>query len=333
VVPSFDIPKNEDYKIAIPALSFFEMNNAMLIFKPDVIHISSPSFLGRYAVDYAESHNIPCITIYHTHFISYIDYYFKDIKLLIDPVKAFVVSRNRSFYNSCDIVLVPTNALIEELASYEFEESKMRLWRRGMNTNLFSPSKKDESIKHFLPSKKPVVLFVSRLVWEKNLQTLIDFYKVNEEKGSAYELVIAGDGVAKAELQSKMKNATFLGNLSHEELSNWYATGDAFLFTSDTETYGNVVVEAMASGIPVVVADAGGPKDLVEQGVTGIKCHPHKAIEFYDSIHEILNNEELKNTMITNALAFSRSLNWEVLAKEYFAMVDELYEIKVSKLD
>ncbi|MBK7223014.1 MAG: glycosyltransferase [Saprospiraceae bacterium] len=77
LVPSIEIPKNEDYKMAIPALAFFEMNNAMLIFKPDVIHISSPSFLGRYALDYGRNHQIPVITIYHTHFISYIDYYFK----------------------------------------------------------------------------------------------------------------------------------------------------------------------------------------------------------------------------------------------------------------
>jgi glycosyltransferase involved in cell wall biosynthesis len=328
VVPSFEIPKNEDYKIAIPALSFFEMNNAMLIFKPDVIHISSPSFLGRYAVDYAQSHNIPSITIYHTHFISYIDYYFKDVKLLIDPVKAFVISRNRSFYNSCDIVLVPTNALAEELSSYEFDESKMRLWRRGMNTNLFSPVKKDISIKNILPSQKPVVLFVSRLVWEKNLQTLIDFYIVNENKGSNYQLVIAGDGVAKIELQEKMPNAVFLGSLPHEELSKWYATADVFLFTSDTETYGNVVIEAMASGVPVVVADAGGPKDLVEHGVTGMKCHPHKAIEFYDNIVKVLDDDKFKNEMVVNALAFSRSLNWEILAKEYFEMIDELAKAK-----
>ncbi|MFM2395143.1 MAG: hypothetical protein RLZZ546_3126, partial [Bacteroidota bacterium] len=189
VVPSIDIPKNEDYKIAIPALSFFELNNAMTIFKPDVIHISSPSFLGRYAVDYGHWHQIPVITIYHTHFISYIDYYFKDIKFLIEPVKSFVISRNRSLYNGCKTILVPAPSLIEELESYGFMRSKMKLWRRGMNTNLFSPSKRNNNLKF---SSKPIVLFVSRLVWEKNLKTLAEVYKINEEKGCIFDIVIAG---------------------------------------------------------------------------------------------------------------------------------------------
>ncbi len=330
VIPSIEIPKNEDYKIAIPALAFFEMNNAMLIFKPDVIHISSPSFLGRYAIDYAHSHKIPVITIYHTHFISYIDYYFKDVKLLIDPVKAFVISRNKSFYNGCDIMLIPSKTLMDELAGYDFDTKKMRLWRRGMNTTLFSPSKKDLSITQKLPSSKPVVLFVSRLVWEKNLQTLIDVYNLNEHHQRTFEIVVAGDGVAKEELMEKMKHATFLGNLSHDQLSIWYASADVFLFTSDTETYGNVVIEAMASGLPVVVADAGGPKDLVEQGMNGLKCPHDNASEFYDSIISILNDNSLRTRLIENGLIFSGSLNWEVLAKEYFAMIDELHQLKLS---
>jgi glycosyltransferase involved in cell wall biosynthesis len=331
VVPSFEIPKNEDYKIAIPALSFFEMNNAMLIFKPDVIHISSPSFLGRYAIDYALSHDIPAITIYHTHFISYIDYYFKDVRLLIDTVKAFVISRNRSLYNHCDIMLIPSNTLMEELAQYEFEVHKMRLWRRGMNTTLFSPDKKDQSILKDLPSDKPVVLFVSRLVWEKNLQTLIDIYVINEKNGRPFELVIAGDGVAHDELVEKMPQATFLGNLSHDKLSVWYSSADVFLFTSDTETYGNVVIEAMASGLPVVVADAGGPKDLVDHNINGLKCNAHDAQDFYEAINTLINDKEKAAVIRETALNFARSLNWDVLVSEYFTMIDELYHKKQKK--
>ncbi len=331
VIPSFEIPKNEDYKIAIPALSFFEMNNAMLIFKPDVIHISSPSFLGRYAIDYAHSHQIPAITIYHTHFISYIDYYFKDVKLLIEPVKAFVIARNRSFYNGCNIILVPSDTLMKELESYDFDSNKMRLWRRGMNTSLFSPSKKDQHITKSLPSSKPVVLFVSRLVWEKNLQTLIDIYNINESNQRPFEIVVAGDGVAKDELVEKMKQATFLGNVPHDLLSIWYASADVFLFTSDTETYGNVVIEAMASGTPVVVADAGGPKDLVNHNINGLKCNPHNAMEFYRAINKLIDDEPFKNKISEVALAFARSLNWDVLAKEYFEMIDEL-KLKKQRL-
>lgn len=325
LVPSIEIPKNEDYKMAIPALAFFEMNNAMLIFKPEVIHISSPSFLGRYALDYGKNNSIPVITIYHTHFISYIDYYFKDAKFLIDAVKAFVISRNKSFYNGCDLVLVPSKSLMEELAGYDFDSSKMRLWPRGMNVTLFSPDKKNLQIREAHGLNRPVVLFASRLVWEKNLATLVAIYEKNESLGRPYSFVIAGDGVAREELQQQMPFALFLGKLDHASLSIWYATADVFLFTSETETYGNVVVEAMASGLPVVVANAGGPNDLVDQYVTGIKCDPRDADAFFAGIQLYMTDGQLRSTIIENALQFARSLNWDQLALTYFSMVEDMH--------
>lgn len=325
LVPSIDIPKNEDYKMAIPALAFFEMNNAMLIFKPDVIHISSPSFLGRYALDYGRNNEIPVITIYHTHFISYIDYYFKDAKFLIDAVKSFVISRNKSFYNGCDLVLVPSQSLMDELAGYSFDESKMRLWPRGMNVSLFSPEKKSVRIREEYGLDRPVVLFASRLVWEKNLATLVAIYEKNEALGRPFAFVVAGDGVAREELQHQMPHALFLGKLDHESLSIWYASADVFLFTSETETYGNVVVEAMASGLPVVVANAGGPNDLVNQYVTGIKLDPRDADAFYAGIQLYLTDELLRTTITQNALQFARSLDWDQLTASYFEMVESMH--------
>ena len=316
-VPSIEIPKNEDYKVAIPALAIFDLNSRMNEFNPHVIHISSPSFLGKFALDYGNWNKIPIISIYHTHFISYIDYYLKEVKFLIDPVKAFVISRNKSFYNNCDITLVPSNALMNELISYEFTKEHLKLWRRGINTELFSPTKRNRSIRERFNINKPIVLFASRLVWEKNLKTLIEIYTLNQLLNE-FQLVVAGDGVAKSELEEKMPESIFLGKLSHEELSIWYASSDIFLFTSDTETYGNVVVEAMASGLPVVVANAGGPMDLVIHGETGMKCDPNNAKEFMDSIHLILKDESYKNNLINNGLAFASTLSWDSLMVEYF---------------
>ena len=329
LVPSVDIPKNEDYKLAIPALSFFEMNNAMLIFKPDVIHISSPSFLGRYALDYARANKIPVLSIYHTHFISYIDYYFKDARLLIDAVKAFVISRNKSFYNGCDMVLVPSQSLLEELSGYGFDQTRMVIWPRGMNTAMFSPEKKDAGLLLKEGINKPVVLFVSRLVWEKNLMTLKDIYLLNEAASQPYQFVIAGDGVARDELQQSMPNALFLGSLQHEALSQWYATSSVFLFTSETETYGNVVVEAMASGLPVVVADAGGPSDLVVSYENGIKCTPKDAPAFYEAVKHVLTDKVLREKIIQNGLSFAKNLNWDKLVQKHFEKVEGLAKSKV----
>lgn len=322
-VLTVEIPKNEDYKLAIPALSIFELNSRMNEFNPNVIHISSPSFLGKFALDYGNWNNIPIISIYHTHFISYIDYYFRDVKFLIDPVKSFVISRNKSFYNHCQLTLVPSKALMEELISYDFDPHKLKLWRRGINTLLFSPTKRNHTLKQEFNITKPVVLFASRLVWEKNLSTLIAVYhKIVEE--NKFQLVVAGDGVAKKELEMEMPAAIFLGNINHEELSIWYASSDAFIFTSNTETYGNVVIEAMASGLPVVVADAGGPKDLVSHDYNGVKCSPMNEAEYYAGLKKVITDITYREHIINNGLAFAKDLSWDVLVNEYFTFITEL---------
>ena len=246
------------------------------------------------------------------------------MRLLIDPVKAFVISRNKSFYNDCNIILVPSQSLIEELATYGIDSKKMRLWRRGMDTSLFSPNKKNLSILHGLPANKKIILFASRLVWEKNLRTLIKVYQQIEANETPFHLVVAGDGVAAKELEEAMPNASFLGALDHHTLSIWYASADVFLFTSDTETYGNVVIEAMASGLPVVVADAGGPKDLVTNYFNGIKCPPQDDASFFNAILEITNNEALRTKFINNGLNFVKNLDWDKLVTEYFTIINEL---------
>lgn len=318
-ITTLTIPFNSNYKIAIPFFEKKKLNKKLVEFNPDVIHITSPSLLGKYALNYGQFHNIPIITIYHTHFISYIDYYLENISFIIEPVKNLMIKTIKQFYEKCNLVYVPTKIMKKELVGLNISDSNMKIWPRGLNTSSFNPAKKNtEFIRKFTGNKKPNILFTSRLVWEKNLKILIKIYKKAEQENLPFNFIIAGDGIADASLREQMPNAFFLGKLNHEDLSVVYASCDIFLFTSVTETYGNVVVEAMASGLPCVIANGGGSAGFIENGVNGFLCDPHQPEDYIKNINTILQNESLRTTFIQKGLSYASSLDWESLTNLYF---------------
>ena len=326
-IPNVRIPFNPDYKMAMPALAYFKIKKALDKFRPDVIHIASPSLLGNFALEYGIPREIPIVSIYHTHFISYVDYYFKSKSMVSEMARSTVISGQRNFYNKCDLILVPTEEIMNELESHGFETNKMKIWQRGINHELFNPNKKDNKyIRQLAGNKNPNILFASRLVWEKNLSTLIEVYYKFEKEGNPVNFIIAGDGLAKSELEEKMPKAIFLGNVSQETLAKLYATADVFLFPSISETYGNVVVEAMASGCPCVIGKGGGSQSFVEQGVNGFLCSPIDANDYWEKINRILENESLRNQFIENGLLYTKGLNWASLVTNYLNEVDSLAE-------
>jgi glycosyltransferase involved in cell wall biosynthesis len=317
--PDISIPFNKDYKIGLPYFGKNSLKKELDQFNPDVIHISTPSILGNHAVEYAHKHHIPVISIYHTHFISYIDYYFRNAKLLIPMAKNYVKTTQKSFYNHCDTIYVPTKSMVQELSAMGIHQDKMTIWPRGLNLKNFNPKKKDKTfIQNLTGNTKPNLLFASRLVWEKNLETLIGIYELIEKNKSEYNFIVAGDGVASQEVRQRMPNAIFTGNVNHEQLAVLYASADVFVFTSVTETYGNVVVEAMASGLPCVIANGGGSADFIENGKNGFLCSPMKPEEYLTAINKILTNGDLKSAIIQAGIEQTISLDWEKLAEKYF---------------
>lgn len=324
-VPTFKIPINDDYTIAVPHLSKWKLEDALDNFAPDVIHIATPSLLGFFAMKYAKRNNIPIISIYHTHFISYIAYYLRNLSSLIKPAEYWMRKAMLSFYNSCQKVYVPAHNIIEELKEIGIQPERLTLWQRGIDLNLFNPEKADqEYIQGIAKNDKPNILFASRLVWEKNVQTLIDIYNQLKKSKMDYNLIIAGDGAAKQEAQEMMPSAIFLGKLNHEELSKLYASADVFVFTSTSETYGNVVIEALASGLPCVIANGGGSASLIEHGRTGYKCLPNNALEYVYFIQKILSDNSIRQEFRKAGLAYVNKLDWGKLADTYFEDIQEL---------
>ncbi|GGH29658.1 glycosyltransferase family 1 protein [Sphingobacterium alkalisoli] len=332
-VPSINIPVNADYSLALPFMVKKNLEQVLDNFAPDAIHISTPSPLGYYALKYAKRRNIPVLTIYHTHFISYIPYYLRHAPLFIKMVENWIQHTMRKFYNSCNQLYVPSIAMIHELENLGIAREQMTLWQRGIDLELFSTKKRDITyIQHITKNKKPNILFASRLVWEKNIQTLIDIYTYMESQNMDYNFIVAGDGTAKKEAMAQMPNALFLGKLNHEELSKVYASSDVFLFTSVSETYGNVVIEAMASGLPCVIANGGGSGDLINHGQNGFKCTPNCPKEYAYFIQRLMEQPIIYKDIQLAGFNYVQQLDWDNLAHRYFSDMHLLANLPQAQL-
>ena len=318
-IPAATIPINKTYKMAIPWFSGGRMRKRLQDFQPDVIHIATPSLLGEFALKYALQHQIPVLSIYHTHFISYVDYYLKSSPRLAEWIRGIIAKSQHKFYDRCDRVYVPSEEMRSALLSWNVAPERLQLWQRGMDTQLFSPDKKDKAAMQALTGNEhPVVLFASRLVWEKNLETLCNIYQLSQDQNLPYNFLIVGDGVALEACQHRMPKAIFTGKVDHAQLSVLYASSDVFLFPSISESYGNVVIEAMASGLPCVIADGGGSRNFIQQGINGFLCQPNQADDYLDKITRLLQDSALHQQFTHEGLRYSRALSWDDLAATYF---------------
>ncbi|MBV5282399.1 MAG: glycosyltransferase family 1 protein [Paludibacter sp.] len=318
-VPTVTLFFNCTYKIAVPLLSGAKLTKELSEFNPDIIHISTPSFLGFFALNYANKNQIPVLTIYHTHFISYLKYYLKLMPFLIKPAEFIAKKLYRTFYNKCSTIYTPTIQMVTELKEMGISGKLLKVWQRGIDTNLFNPSKKDTGfMKSIAGNDKPCILFASRLVWEKNIETLFTIYDEAQAQQLDVNFIVTGVGVAEQVARQRMKKAIFLGFIDHSTLAKIFASSDIFLFPSISETYGNVVVEAMACGCTPVIARGGGSQSLVMDGKTGFLCEPTNAKEYIRKIDTVLQDSTLKEKMKMSGLQYTSTLKWQTLANNYF---------------
>lgn len=323
--PRLRLPVNDDYSLALPTLTKQRLYAQLDEFAPDVIHITTPSALGFFALRYAQKRNIPVISIYHTHFLAYIPYYFKNLSFLVKPIINWMSATMLRFYNSCDKIYVPTPSMLQSLERIGIKPTRMTLWQRGINLKLFNPAHRNgEFIRKITNNTRKNILFASRLVWEKNVELLIRLANLIATYELPYNMIIAGDGPAMKDMQRQMPNAYFLGKQNHESLATLYASADVFVFPSISETYGNVVTEAMASGLPCVIANGGGSADLVSHGINGYKCDAMNPEEYLQYINQLINSNELHQYVRANALATVQQFDWDALANRYFEDVTQL---------
>ena len=321
-VPSFVFPCNSEYRIALPTRLFFE--EKLNEFNPNLIHINSPCPLGAAAVKYGRVKNIPVVATYHTHFPSYAKYY--NVKAL----ELLGWDYLRNLYNKCQTVYVPSLPVLKELKDHGFET--IEFLPHGVNTEIFNPVAKSDNWKRNLGiENKFALLFAGRLVWEKDLITLAETYKLLTAQRNDIKFVLAGDGPAKEELKSLMPGALFLGQQPVKDLAVSFASSDVFVFPSTTETFGNVTIEAMASGLPPVCVKEGGAYGMIKNGLTGYIARPRNPIDITDKINILLNNKTLRENISQNALQYACTQSWENNFKRLFLSYESVirnYNIK-----
>lgn len=327
--PSMGLPLYSEYRIALP---FFKksLQDELESFNPDIVHFTTPSFLGSYARDFAKSRDIPVISTYHSHFHSYLEYYFG---FLPGGHKAIVPVANRllKIYRECDLTLVPSQAMKDFLLEWGVQPHQLQIWKRGVDQDVFSPSNRNETWRKEMGLEgKKSVLFVSRLVKYKSIDTIANTYELFRERNPNVEFVITGDGPDADYLKEKMPEAIFTGKKTDEELAMIYASNDVFMFPSVTETFGNVVLEALASGLPVVAAAEGGPLDIVTDEINGYLVTPRDAEAFYQKLNLLLNNDVLRNRMSQEAVAYADTQSWDNIAKQLFSMYEQKVERKLA---
>ena len=264
-VPAMPLPLYPELKLALPRPAVAE---ALEAFQPDLVHVVNPAVLGLGGIWLAKTSGIPLIASYHTHLPKYLEHYGMGMlePLLWELLKA---AHNQAVLNLCT-----STAMVAELSEKGIQNTA--LWQRGVDTELFRPELRSDSMRSKLlgehDDQGALLLYVGRLSAEKQIERIKPVLDALPQA----RLALVGDGPYRQQLEKAFENTAtnFVGYLEGEELASAYASGDAFLFPSSTETLGLVLLEAMAAGCPVVGANRGGIPDIITDGVNGCLYEP-----------------------------------------------------------
>ena len=301
--PSVSFPARPEYRLTtgFPVA----LRRRVKAFVPHLVHVASPDVLGHRAVTWGRKQGLPVVSTYHTHFPSYLGYWGPG---WLEPLSWATARR---FYGRCNEVYVPTPTLLGELRDHGIDTT-LRLWPRGIELDRFHPARRSEAWRAgrgFAPSDV-VVSFVSRIVKEKSPDVFAEVVRRLQASGAPVRALVVGDGPERGPLQKTLPDAVFTGHLGGAELATAYASSDVFLFPSETETFGNVTLEAMASGLPVVCADAAGSRSLVRDGVVGLLCPPRDRDAFEAAVRRLVDHPALRTAVGGAAREAAGAYDW-----------------------
>ncbi len=316
-VPSVALPMHRAYRLALPGCRSFAP--VLRTFDPDILHINSPCTLGFSAVKYARHFGLPVVGTYHTHFPAYARYY------NLAALEGLAWTLTRRLYNALDRTFVPTVPILRELREHGLR--RLQHLANGVDLAAFNPRHRSALWRRRIGgSDKPVVLFVSRLVWEKDLKVLAAAYQALRERRDDFQMVIVGDGHARPDLEAMMPGAHFLGHQRERALSESYASSDVFVFPSTTETFGLVTLEAMASGLAPVAARAGGATAIIEEGKSGLLAEPLSAVDLAAKVARLLDHPDERRRVSYQAVLRAEEFGWKRVLRRLFDSYREIVE-------
>jgi glycosyltransferase involved in cell wall biosynthesis len=289
-------------RLAIPA--FRDINKICDDFKPDIVHVTTELGIGFRGMRYAISRNIPIVMSYHTDYCKYLRYH--NLEFFRPLIESYL-----SWFNSFSYrTLVPSLHTLSELFQKGYRN--LDLWSRGIDSNNFSPKFRNENLRKTLADGKFIFLYVGRLSAEKNLAVLIHAAgEIEKRFPGQTAFVFTGDGPFAENIKNnKMPNVILTGFKNGKELSQIYASADCFTFPSATETFGNVVLEAMASGLPIAAVDGGGVTDFLYHNYNALLCPPDNADVFTNNLISIMFDNELRSRLSNNAIKSALSRDW-----------------------
>lgn len=319
-VSSVPILGREEYRLARPLRH--RDRQALESFDPQIVHLATPDPLGACAMLWARARATPVVATYHTHFPAYLPYY--HLGFLETAVQYYL----RWFYNRCTEVYVPTPALVRRLRAIGVQ-SVLRPWGRGVDTNLFNPSRRSNLWRqlHGVSPDQVLVTFVGRLVREKGIRTFAQTLQRLQNRKLPVRGMIVGDGPMRSELERMLPECTFTGFLEGEELARAYASSDIFLYPSDSEAFGNVITEAMASGLPVVAAAFSGSSSHVVAERTGFLSEPRNVDDFVSRTVPLIQQPLLRERFGRAARSRASSYCWDSILSTmltyYFAVLGD----------
>ncbi len=310
-VPSMPWPGRSDYRLSLGLPR--SARARLTVFAPDLVHIASPDYLGAQALQWANAHKVPVVASFHTHFGAYLKYFPSYNRFYrMDLLEGTAWRYGRWFYPQCQHIYVPSQSIADELRARGISKG-LRLWPRGVDPEQFRPEWRSMAWRRQLgiADHETVITFVGRLVWEKGLAVFADTISDLGSRGIPHRSMVVGDGPARKRLTDRLPRTIFTGPLSKNRLATAYASSDVFLFPSDTETFGNVTLEAMASGLPAVCANATGSDALVVNNITGFLAAPGDSTDFVKKVQHLICSPTLRQGMGAHARARALLYDWE----------------------
>ena len=318
--PGLPLPMYPELRILLPPPRF---KHLLQRFRPDVIHVADPMVLGAAAIFWAQRLGIPVVSSYHTNLATYLPYF--HLGAFTEPTWAY----RRFLHSQCRVTLCPSPSTAQQLEQKGF--SRVQVWPRGVNGVLFNARRRSDEWRQSInpnPNAK-IILYVGRLSYEKNLDALLSAFKSIENEEPDTHLVLVGDGPARQELEQALEGhrATFTGYLRGEGLAEAYASADLFAFPSTTETFGQAVLEAMASGLPVVAFDAEGVRDLVRHNETGLLVPEGDTAAFTKGLRALLAEPAQQAAMRLQARNAAELRTWDSVLNDLLHTYEDVIDL------
>src|SRR2546430_424055 len=316
-IGEFELPEYELQKLSFPPI--LQMLDYIQREKFTEIIISTPGPVGLTALLAAKMLNLQTSGIYHTDFPQYVRILTEDSFL-----ESVAWRYMHWFYGQLDTVFVNSEEYRKSWIKRGFDPAKLKILPRGLDTELFHPARRNPTFLEKFGTRNGEVrlLYVGRVSREKDLDLLATAYRRLRNEGLPVQLFIVGHGPYSEAFTKSLPEAVFTGYLPGTELATAYASADIFVFPSTTDTFGNVILEAQACGVPVVVSDSGGPKELVDDNATGLISKAHDVEDFARAIRVLVTNPALRGRMGESARNSVIDRSWPRAFRKFWAMTE-----------